>query len=118
MDPRKLFGQKENKKDSKNKKPIQVKLKINLWTIAGALLVIFFVLPVIITAFQMMGSSNKVDISQVLSDVKEQKIERVLIESDKLVVNYKDGSIKFSTKESVEGFSNLLKDSGIDPSTV
>ncbi len=114
MDPTKLF----KTKNSKDKKPVQVKLKINLWTIAGVILVIFFVLPIIITGLQMVGSSNKVDISQVLSDVKAQKVEKVLIESDKLVVNYKDGSVKFSTKESAEGFSNLLKDSGIDPSTV
>ncbi len=118
MDPRKLFGQKENKKDLKNKKPIQVKLKINLWTIAGAILVIFFVLPVIITGLQMAGGSNKVDISQVLMDVKENKVEKVLIESDRLVINYKDGSVKFSTKEDADGFATLLKDSGIDPSTV
>jgi len=53
-----------------------------------------------------------------LSDVKQNKVDKVMIESDKLVVNYKDGSVKFSTKESVKGFSNLLKDSGIDPTTV
>jgi len=41
-----------------------------------------------------------------------------MIESDNLVVNYKDGSVKFFHKRKCEGFSNLLKDSGIDPTTV
>ena len=124
MDPRKLFKQNsKGKKDSETssgqgKKPIQVRLKINLWTITGVLLVIFFVVPIIITGVQMMGSSNNVDVSQLLSDVKSNKVDKVMIESDKLVVTYKDGTTKFSTKESVEGFSTLLKDAGIDPSTV
>ncbi|HTK03669.1 MAG TPA: ATP-dependent zinc metalloprotease FtsH [Alphaproteobacteria bacterium] len=115
-------GKKKDPKDAESssapRKPVQVKLKINLWTVVGVILVIFFVLPVIITGLQMLGSKNKVDISQVLVDIKSQKVDKVLIESDKLVVNYKDGSVKLSTKEDIEGFSNLLKDSDIDPSTV
>jgi len=114
MDPTKLL----KKRASQVKKQFQFKLKVNLWTVAMGLLVIFFIVPIIITGVQMASSSSKVDISQVLSDVKSGKVDRVMIESDKLVVNYKDGSVKFSTKESMEGFSQLLKDSGIDPSSV
>lgn len=106
MDPKKI------------KKQFQFKLKINVWTIAIALIVIFFVLPLIITGVQMASSSGSVDISQVLSDIKSNKVDKVVIESDKLVVSYKDGTTKFSTKESAEGFSQMLKDSGIDPSAV
>jgi len=90
-------GKKKDPKDAESssapRKPVQVKLKINLWTVVGVILVIFFVLPVIITGLQMLGSKNKVDISQVLVDIKSQKVDKVLIESDKLVVNYKDGSV-------------------------
>ena len=125
MDPMKLIKQSNKANASKeqpvvkqDKKPVQFKLKINLWTVAIGILVVFFVVPVMITAFQMVGSSSKVDISQVLSDVKGGKVDKILIESDKLVLTYKDGTTKFSTKESMEGFSQLLKDSGIDPSTV
>ena len=78
------------------KKPsgLQFKLKVNLWTVAITVLVVFFVVPVMITAFQMVGGSNRVDISQVLSDVKAGKVDKILIESDKLVLTYKDGSTK------------------------
>lgn len=114
MDPTKLV----RKKAPQGKKQFQFKLKINLWTVALGLLVIFFVVPLIITGVQMAGSNNNVDISQLLSDIKGGKVDKIQIESNKLVVNYKDGSIKFSTKEDVEGFSQLLKDAGIDPTTV
>ncbi len=106
MDPKKI------------KKQFQFKLKLNVWTIVLGIVVIFFVLPLIITGVQMAAGSGNVDISQVLTDIKGGKVDKILIESDKLVVNYKDGTTKFSTKESVEGFSQILKDSGIDPSTV
>lgn len=105
--------------DQKNiKKPFQIRLKVNLWSIILTIIIIFFVLPTIVVGVQMLGVSNNVDISQVLSDIKNNKVDKVLIENDKLVVNYKDGATKFSTKESVEGFTQILKDSGIDPSSV
>ena len=114
MDPTKLI----QKKRPQGKKQVQFKLKINLWTVALGLLVVFFVVPLIITGVQMAGSSNNVEISQLLSDVKTGKTDKILIESNKLIVTYKDGTVKLSTKEDIEGFSQLLKDSGIDPSTV
>ena len=106
MDPKKV------------KKQFQFKLKLNVWTVVLGIVVVFFVLPLIVTGVQMAGASGNVDISQVLTDIKGGKVDKILIESDKLVVSYKDGTTKFSTKESVEGFSQVLKDSGIDPSTV
>ena len=101
-----------------NKKQIQFKLKINLWTIGLAVLAVFFVIPLIITGFQVIGGSNDVEVSRLLADIKENKVEKVLVQSNKLVVTYKDGTTKISTKEENEGFGTLLKDSGIDPSTV
>jgi cell division protease FtsH len=103
---------------SQAKKQFQFKLKLNLWTVALSILAVFFIVPVIVAGVQMAGSSNNVDISQLMNDIKGGKIDKVLIESNKLVVTYKDGTTKFSTKESMEGFSQLLKDSGIDPSSV
>ncbi len=108
----------EPQKPAKGKKQFQFKLKVNLWTVAIGLLILFFVIPVLVAGFQMVGGSNNVNISQVLTDVKGGKVDKILIETDKLVITYKDGSTKFSTKENVEGFTQMLKDSGIDPTTV
>lgn len=102
----------------KGKKQFQFKLKVNLWTVGLGLLVIFFVIPLIVTGVQMAGSNNNVDVSQVLTDIKAGKIDKIQLESNKMIVTYKDGSTKFSTKEDSEGFGSLLKDAGIDPSSV
>lgn len=116
MYPNNLFNNKSGK--GGKKKQYKFKLKINLWTVAIFLVLIFFVIPVIVTGFQLGGSSNKVDISQVLTDIKADKVKDITLESNKLVIDYKDGSVKTSTKEEAEGFGSLLKDAGIDPSTV
>lgn len=114
MQPKKKI----EKSVSQVKKQFQFKLKLNLWTVALVILAVFFIVPVIIAGVQMAGSSNNVDISQLMNDIKGGRVDKVLIESNKLVVTYKDGTTKFSTKENMEGFSQLLKDSGVDPSTV
>lgn len=105
-------------KTPNGKKPFQMKIKINLWTIAITFMVIFFIVPILITAFQMSSGSNKVEISQLMGDIKESKVEKVLIEGSKLIVTYKDGSTKFSTKEDAQSFSDLLDKSKIDPTTI
>lgn len=105
-------------KTPNGKKPFQMKIKINLWTIAITFIVIFFVVPILITAFQMSSGSNKVEISQLMGDIKESRVEKVLIEGSKLIVTYKDGSTKFSTKEDAQSFSDLLDKSKIDPTTL
>ena len=72
----------------------------------------------IIAGVQTAGTNTNVQLSQLVNDIKAGKVKKVLIETDKLVVTYKDGSTKLSTKENTEAFSQLLKDSGVDPSSV
>ena len=114
MDPKQLL----KGKNSGGKKQVQFKLKINLWTVVLGFLVIFFVIPLIVTGVQMVGSNNNVEISQLLNDIKSDKVDKVQIQDNKMIVTYKDGTTKLSTKEDSEGFSQLLKDSGIDPTSV
>src|SRR3972149_3195706 len=102
MDPKKIL--------KGGKSPFKLKIKINLWTIAIALMIIFFVVPVIITGYQMSQSGNKVEVSQLMGDIKDNKVDKVLIENSKLIVTYKDGSTKFSTKEDAQSFSDLLEE--------
>ncbi len=114
MNPNQLFKAQKNNK----KKQFRFALKINLWTVAVGFLVVFFIIPLMVSGFQYAASSTKVDISQVLNDVKSGKVKDITIESNKLIINYNDGTVKTSTKEEGEGFGALLKDAEIDPSTV
>ncbi|HUC95184.1 MAG TPA: ATP-dependent zinc metalloprotease FtsH [Candidatus Saccharimonadales bacterium] len=118
MDPTKIFNQDSGKRPVKGKKQFQFKLKINLWTIALIILVIFFVIPGVIAAFQTIGNSTKENISQLMTDIKAGKVNKVSVDGTNLNITYKDGSVKTSTEESTVNFSDLLKNYGIDPSNV
>jgi hypothetical protein len=77
MDPRMEQTKPVEKKTSKNlkgKKPVQFKLKINLWTIVLAVVAVFFIVPMIIVGIQSVGSSSNVDISQLMVDIKSDKV--------------------------------------------
>lgn len=120
MDPKKFLKHKSNDKKNpkKNQKQVQVRLKINLWTIAIAFLVIFFVIPAFVAAVQTVDNSSKINTSQLMSDIKENKVKEVKVEGSKILITYQDDSVKTSTKEDSENFSDILKNYNIDPATV
>lgn len=120
MNPNDFLNQSEPAKKASKKggRQVQVKLKVNLWTIAIAIFIIFFVIPGFIAAIQTLGSSSKENVSQLMTDIKAGKVEKVSVEGSKMLVTYKDNSVKTSTKEDSENFSDLLKNYGIDPANV
>ena len=97
------------------KKQVTVKFKVNIWTIVfGTLLVIFFLPPL----FSMLGIGStdlKIDLSQALVDLKNEKIEKVSIEKNNLILTYNDKTTKLATKEEGQSFTDLLVASEIDP---
>lgn len=108
-------GETKNSKKSA-KKQVTVKLKVNIWTIVfGALFVLFF-LPSLFSMFGISNVDTKIDLSNALNDMREDKIEKIVIEKDNLILNYKDGSTKITTKEEGESLANLLDKSKIDSS--
>jgi cell division protease FtsH len=66
----------------------------------------------------MQKEDNKIEISQALSDIKQEKVEKVEIQDERILLTYKDGDIKISTKEENENFSELLEKAGIQPTDV
>jgi cell division protease FtsH len=113
MNPKDLF-----KGNSSKKKKFMFRIKINVWTIAFIMFLIFFVAPVILTGIQLGGSDSKVELSQLATDIKDKKVKKVLIENEKLIITYSDDSTKTSTKEEGQNFTEFLERSGIDPSSV
>ena len=66
----------------------------------------------------MKGSSEKLDISQAVADIKEEKVEKILVENERIVLTYKSGEVKYTVKEPNENFSDLLDKADIDPTKV
>jgi len=81
------------KNDSKKpaKKQVTVKLKVNIWTIVFGILLVLFFLPPLMSMLGFSGVQTKIDLSEALNDMRTEKIEKVVIENDNLVLKYKDG---------------------------
>ncbi|MFC1710496.1 ATP-dependent zinc metalloprotease FtsH, partial [Patescibacteria group bacterium] len=61
---------------------------------------------------------EEVKTSQALLDIKEGKVEKVLVRDNKLELTYEGEVIKTSTKEEGEAFAELLVKEGIEPSSI
>jgi len=120
MKPSNIFGQDkpDEKTKKKGQKQVQVKLRVNLWTVLAAIVIIFFVIPGLIAGVQSFGSSTTESVTQVMTDIKAGSVQKIDVEGSKLVVTYKDNSVKNSTKEDTESFTEMLKNYGIDPANV
>jgi len=103
---------------NKNKKGVQFMFKFNLWKILIAFLIFLFFFPFLISFFQLNGNNGKVTTSQAMVDIKDGKVDEVLIQGKKLIVNYKDKSTKVTTIEADESFAGLLDKYKIDPTTL
>ena len=76
------------------KKRVEFKIKINIWRIALFFLFLTFFLPFLVTVFDLRRTETNVDISQALSDIKQGKVKDVLVQNERLILNYEDGSTK------------------------
>jgi len=118
MDPIKSLKKLSQKKPQKSKNRFEFRLKINLWKVLIAFFLVIFFLPFLVSLLQIQSTESKVDTSQALLDVKEGRVEEIMIQDEKLILNYKDGSTKLATKESGESFADLLDKSGVNPTDV
>jgi len=96
-----------------------VKLGFNPKRMVMWLLVFFFFIPFILSLFSGPLPTGKVGLSQLLIDIKDQKVEKIEVEEEKILVKYKDkpGMVE-SRKEANESLTEILVAAGIDPTTV
>jgi len=64
------------------------------------------------------SGKEKIPLSQVLTDIKQGKIEKIEIEDSKLYLTYKDGQVFLSQKEQGVSFTETLKSADISPQEV
>lgn len=115
----KIFGKKVAPKlNGKNNTP-----KNKLFSILkGAAIYGLIALAVLVFFTGLTGGvtpGNEVPLSQVVSDIKDNKVEKLEVEGDKVLVNFKEkGKTAVSRKEPGESIYQVLKNSDVDPKTV
>lgn len=64
-------------------------------------------------------SGNEVPISQIINNIKESKVDSILLEGNKVTTKLKDSDKKIiSRKEEGESFYKILESSGVDPKSI
>ena len=115
----KPFANNNSSKDKGlKKKQVTVKMKVNVWSVVFAILALVFLLPGIIAFFGISSTGNKLDLSTAINDIKEDKVDKVNVETDKIVLNYKNGEIKYTFKEEGESFVEILDKNQVDAKKV
>lgn len=120
-DIKKLIKNTNDKRSSSlrdNQKKIEFRLKINLWKVLLTIILIILFAPFVLSLFAIQGLSDKVELSQALSDIKNGDIKQVVVENTKVLLTYNDDTVKITTKEEAESFTDLLYKADIDPTSV
>ncbi|MDO8576800.1 MAG: ATP-dependent zinc metalloprotease FtsH [Candidatus Daviesbacteria bacterium] len=89
----------------------------------GLIVYILIALAALIFFYQISGgpttSGNEVPISQIVSETKDGKIQKISLEGDKITAEVKNSDQKLtSRKEAGESIYKILESSGVDPKSV
>jgi len=101
------------------KKLTEFKINLNLRNLfigIFALLFLFFVFRS--TSSEISKAIPEKTITQLVQDIKNQRVKKVEVIDNKVLVYYKNDQLAVAYKESTEGFIQTLKNSGVDPNKV
>jgi cell division protease FtsH len=105
------------KKKAKQSEMKQTEIHINLNQLFSKSLVYILIallfLPSIFGLFRG-GQREEITVSQMVKDVREEKIDTLQVSGQELQLDYKDGSKKMARKEEGQQALEVLSDSGID----
>lgn len=113
---------KQDKPDSKGKKPlkkIEMEFKFNFRRALMWLLILLLFVPFIVSLFGGMGNGEEVPLSEVVAEVKAGKVERILIEGRTLRVFYADQEQPVNSRIEDQGsFTEILQNAGVEVADV
>ncbi len=77
-------------------------------------LVVFFAIASIFSLYNLNTEQpEKIDLRKMVNQIQEEKMEKIEVEGDMLLLTLKDGSIQEAKKESSESLSELLTNFGV-----
>lgn len=92
--------------------------RLNLKNILFYLLIIFLGISFFLSLTKTQAPPEEIPLTQVLTDAKEGKIQRIEVEDAKLTIKYKDGKDFISRKEEGASLFETFKAAGLDPEKV
>lgn len=114
--------QKENKSKQlrvgPTKKMHEFRLKLSFKNLFIGALVAFFVFSLVLSYTQGLQKFPERPLSQVIVDVKDGKVNNIVVEDSRLTVSYKDGSKVTAQKETQDSIFRVFEAARVDPKSV
>ena len=103
-------------KQNKNTKKVEVKINLNKFFSRSLIYIIIALLffPSILGFFGLRTQREQISISQMVTDVRDEKVEKVDVYGQELRLQYKDGSQKYSLKEEGQQALEVFDSANID----
>lgn len=107
-----------NNHQKKIKKFFEFRFDFDIKTLFIILFIIFF----LFTAYSSIKQFNKLlpekSLTQTIKDIKKNRVEKIDIIGNKIIVYYKNNQVATTNKEPEESFVKTLKDAGINPNQI
>lgn len=103
------------KKNNNGRKKKVFEFQLDLKNIFLIIIIGFLLLSVLSSFSQFEGGEMKKPLSNVLEDIKAEKVQKITVEDNKLTIKYKDGKTATSNKEVSADIYSILKNAGINP---
>lgn len=103
------------KKNGKQNRMNSIIKTIGIYVLIGLAVMVF------VSGFSGGSSSSgdQIPLSQVINEIKEDKVEKVSLEGEKVIVDYRDSDkAAESRKEAGESIYRIFESAGVDPSKV
>lgn len=98
-------------------KKVELKFKLNLKKLLIWGLIIFLLMPFFFSLGSVLPDGD-LPLSELLKDIKEDKVERVEVANEELTVFYKDETLALSRTNGTEAFETILEKANIDPTSI
>lgn len=100
------------------KKKYQFKFRLNLRTLLVWLLLFLLGLSFLSSFMTVPAAEEEISFSQALSDIKQEKVEKIEIEEDKLTLTYEGEQRLVTRKEPEVSLTEILQKEGVDPDSL
>jgi ATP-dependent Zn protease len=121
MDEKQTQNQaKQNGSGAKNGKPMkrfEVQMQFNPRTMIFWFLIALLFVPYLFSLLSG-NAADRIALSQVVNDVRDEKVQKIQVTGQEIQVQYKDGAKKFSRKEDAQNLADVMQASGVDPASV
>lgn len=107
-----------SKKQSLQKQSFDLKFNFNVRTIFIALLVLMFIVTYIAGSAGLENFIKEKPISNVIDDIKNNKVEKIERQGNTFTVIYKNKDRVITKKETEDSFRKILQESGVNPDEV